>query len=286
MLKTTFLTILALQIGLDRRGFSPNAMDGQYGAKTQAALTAYCDSKGLPPPEAGDEMNAFEKYFPDEYELFTYHEVTAEELRSLVKIPADATGKAALPRMGYETIREMLAERGHVTQITLGRLNPNVDWEHVTAGTRIKLPEVSPAAIESKASLIKVSLSRFTITALNAKGKPMAIFPCSIAKNKSKRPPPGEIKITTYIENPNYTYTPDYTPRGRKVVRRIFAPGPNNPVGTIWLGLSLPGYGIHGTPTPETIGRAESHGCFRLANWNAEKLYTLVQPGTRVIIEP
>ena len=286
MLKTAFLTILALQICLDRRGFSPNAMDGQVGAKTRAALSAYCASQGLPPPVPGDEHQAFQKYFPHEHELFTTVEVTQKDLQSLVKIPLEPENKAALPRMGYESIKEMFAERGHVTQNTLGRLNPHINWNAITPGTLIKIPEVSPAAVGAKASLVRISLSRFTVSALNERGVPMAIFPCSIAKDKSKRPPPGEIKITTYIENPNYTYTPDFVPKGKKIARHIFAPGPNNPVGTIWLGLSLPGYGIHGTPLPETIGRAESHGCFRLANWNAEKLYELVRPGTRVIIDP
>ena len=107
-----------------------------------------------------------------------------------------------------------------------------------------------------------------------------------LAPGKAKRPPPGEIKIITQIADPNYTYTPDFTPKGRKPARHIFPPGPNNPVGTVWLGLSIPGYGIHGTPLPERIGRAESHGCFRLANWNAEKLYELVKPGTRVLSDP
>lgn len=286
MLKTAFLTMLALQICLDRRGFSPNAMDGQWGGKTQAALVAYCAAKGIPAPKPGEEASAFEKLFPGEPDLYTYHEVTAAELQSLVKIPSDPAGKAALPRMGYETIKEMLAELGHVTENTLGRLNPKVDWNKVKAGDQILIPEVSPAAVGDKANLVKVSLSKFTVTAYDAKGKTMALFPCSIAKDKSKRPPPGEIKITAYIENPNYTYTPDWVPKGKKVARQIFPPGPNNPVGTVWLGLSLPGYGIHGTPSPGTIGRAESHGCFRLANWNAEKLYELVRSGTRVIIEP
>lgn len=286
MLKTAFLTILALQISLDRRGFSPNAMDGQVGAKTRAALQAYCASKGLPPPREGDEESACKTYFPNESELFVDHIVTTNDLDEIVKIPKDPAQKAKLARMGYESVKEMFAERGHVTQNTLGRLNPKVCWTNVTAGTVIRLPEISPAAIGEKASLVKVSLGKFTVTALDAKGKPMAVFPCSIARDKSKRPPPGEIKITTYIENPNYTYTPDFTPKGKKVARHIFAPGPNNPVGSVWMGLSLPGYGIHGTPSPETIGRAESHGCFRLANWNAEKLFQLVQSGTRVVIEP
>jgi len=286
MLKTAFLTILALQISLDRRGFSPNAMDGQVGAKTRAALRAYCASKDLPTPQPGNESEAFATYFPNESELFTEHVVTTNDLNEIVKIPKDPALKAKLAHMGYESVKEMFAERGHVTQNTLARLNPKVCWSNVTAGTVIRLPEVSPAAIGEKAALVRVSLGKFTVTAMDANGKPMAVFPCSIARDKSKRPPPGEIKITTYIENPNYTYTPDFTPKGKKVARQIFPPGPNNPVGSVWMGLSLPGYGIHGTPSPETIGRAESHGCFRLANWNAEKLYNLVQSGTRVVIEP
>ena len=286
MTKTAFLAILALQICLDRRGFSPNAMDGQTGAKTRAALAAYCTAKGLPPPKPDEEEFAFEKYFPDEPDLFATVEVTKEDVAALVKIPESPAKKAALPRMGYESLQEMFAERGHVTQNTLRRLNPHIVWTNATIGTKIRIPEVSPEAIGGKAALVRVSLSKFTVTALNTGGKPVAVFPCSIAKDKAKRPPPGEIKIVTQIQNPNYTYTPDFTPKGKKAARHIFPPGPNNPVGTVWLGLSLPGYGIHGTPTPERIGRAESHGCFRLANWNAEKLYELVKPGTRVIIEP
>ena len=286
LMKTAFLAILALQICLDRRGFSPNAMDGQVGAKTRGALAAYCAASGMQVPGPGEEELAFERLFPDEPDLFSTVEVTAEDISSLVRIPEDPSRKAELTHMGYESLVEMFAERGHVTQHTLRRLNPHVAWTNVTVGTKIKIPEVSPVAVGGKAALVRVSLSRFTVTALGPDGKPMATYPCSIARDKAKRPPPGEVRIVTRIPDPNYTFTPDFTPRGRKTARHIFPPGPNNPVGTVWLGLSIPGYGIHGTPNPERIGRAESHGCFRLANWNAEKLYELVKPGTRVIIEP
>lgn len=285
MTKTAFLAILALQICLDRRGYSPNAMDGQAGAKTYAALAAYCSANGLPSPRQEKIESAFDRYFPDEPDLFCTAEVCAGDLAAITRIPQDPAKKANLPGMGYESILEMFAERGHVTPNTLKRLNPKIAWSDVTVGTKITLPEVSPVAVGDKASLVKVSLTRFNISAIGASGKVMALFPCSIARDKAKLPPTGEVRIVTQIANPNYTYTPDFTPRGKKASRYIFPPGPNNPVGTVWLGLSIPGYGIHGTPIPERIGRAESHGCFRLANWNAEKLYELVKPGTRVLIE-
>lgn len=285
MTKTAFLAILALQICLDRRGYSPNAMDGQAGAKTHAALAAYCSANGLPPPRQEKIESAFDMYFPDEPDLFCTAEVGAGDLAAITRIPQEPAKKANLPGMGYESILEMFAERGHVTPNTLKRLNPKIAWPDVTVGTKITLPEVSPVAVGDKASLVKVSLTRFNISAIDASGKVMALFPCSIARDKAKLPPTGEVRIVTQIANPNYTYTPDFTPRGKKASRYIFPPGPNNPVGTVWLGLSIPGYGIHGTPVPERIGRAESHGCFRLANWNAEKLYELVKPGTRVLIE-
>ena len=282
----TFLAILALQICLDRHGFSSNSLDGQSGAKTAAALAAYCESKGIEPPVPGGEAQAFLRYFSGEHDLFTEETVTAADMAALVRIPEDPAGKARLPNMGYESIREMFAERGHVTPHTLSRLNPHIDWTKVGAGDRIRIPEVTPGATGAKAARVTISLSKFTVTALDRSGKPIAVFPCSIAKDKSKRPPPGDLKIVTKIPNPNYTYTPDHVSPGKKKERHIFQPGPNNPVGVVWLGLSLPGYGIHGTPTPERIGRAESHGCFRLANWNAERLYELVEPGTVVSIAP
>lgn len=286
MLKTAVLTLLALQTCLDRRGFSSNILDGQDGPRTQAALVAYCASRGLPPPaenaSAGDLLR---RLFPDEGEIFSEYVITTNELKALVRIPSTPAGKAALSHMGYESAVELLAERAHTSPKIVALLNPDLDLAQLKPGTAVMLPDVSPAADNRKAALVRVSLSAFTVSAVDAAGKLLAVFPCSIARDKAKLPPPGIIRITSCIENPNYTYTPERQTRKRRMSRQIFPAGPNNPVGTIWLGLSLPGYGIHGTPSPRTIGCAESHGCFRLANWNAEKLYRLVRPGTRVLIE-
>ena len=288
---------IAVQIALDRRGYSSNTIDGQWGRKSQSALEKFCADRGERAPATPEE--AYDRYFADEPCLFAEDAVTVEEIGALVKIPKDPAERAALSHFGYESIQEMYAERGHVSVRTLARLNPGVDFSSVAAGTKILLPDVPAMATDlatvkpvragapglNEATIIRVSLSKFEVTAYNSKGRLIGLFPCSIARDKAKIPQ-GELKVTALIPRPNYTYTPDFVPKGQKVSRQIYPPGPNNPVGVAWIGLSLPGFGIHGTPTPETIGRAESHGCFRLSNWNAARLYAIARIGTRVVIDP
>ena len=280
---------LALQIALDRRGFSCNTIDGQWGYKSQVALATYCAIQGCavpPTPELARDI-----LFPREPSLFRVETVTQREHDALVRIPSTPEGKAALKTMGYETIMEMYAERGHLTEGALRRLNPGVAWPNPPVGTRLKIPDFVFASWQDarspgmKASVLRVTLSRFEITAFDEHGKLIGLFPCSIAADKAKLPPEGELQVTTIIPNPDYTYTPERVSRGGRIVRRLFPPGPNNPVGSSWMGLTLPGYGIHGTPKPETIGRAESHGCFRLANWNAVRLRKMCETGTSVVVE-
>ena len=277
---------LALQIALDRRGFSCNTIDGQWGGKSQVALATYCAVNGYavpPTPELARDI-----LFPRERDLFRIETVTQREHDALVRIPATPEGKSKLKAMGYETIMEMYAERGHLTEGALRRLNPNVAWPNPPVGTLVKIPDFvnGQAARSVKASVLRVTLSRFEITAFDEKGKLIALFPCSIAADEAKLPPASELQVTTLVPNPDYTYTPDRVSKDGRIVRRRFPPGPNNPVGTSWMGLTLlPSYGIHGTPKPETIGRAESHGCFRLANWNAVRLRKMCETGTSVVVE-
>ena len=249
------------------------------------ALATYCAVNGYavpPSPELARDI-----LFPRERNLFRTETVTQREHDALVRIPTTPEGKSKLKAMGYETIMEMYAERGHLTEGALRRLNPNVAWPNPPVGTLVRIPDFvyGLAARPAKASVLRVTLSRFEITAFDEKGRLVALFPCSIAADKAKLPPEGELQVTTLIPNPDYTYTPDRVSRGGRIVRRIFPPGPNNPVGTSWMGLTLPGYGIHGTPKPERIGCAESHGCFRLANWNAVRLRKMCETGTSVVVE-
>lgn len=291
---------LALQIHLDRAGYSCSAIDGVWGKKSDRVLKAYVASLGETMPTNMTPAKAYDKYFANAPEPFKIVEVTQADLDALVKIPSEPADKAALPRMGYETIKEMFAERGHLSQIALAKLNPGVDWTNVTPGLKLVIPDF-PSVDEElaagdrnrrnrpkrpEAALVKVSISAAMITALDANGKVLAMFPCSIAANKAKVPPHGELKITAYVARPNYTYTPDEVKPGEKMKRYVYPEGENCPVGVAWMGLNLPGYGMHGTPIPESIGYTGSHGCFRLANWNAARLYAMTRSGTPVIIEP
>lgn len=282
---------LALQIALDRAGFSCNTIDGQWGAKSESALRLYAARKdaGSAPPAAPDQ--AFDRYFASDDNLFRIETVTQDDLNAIVAIPAAAADKARLPRMGYESIKEMFAERGHLSRRALERMNPGVDWDRVAVGTRLVIPNFPSFADEfrarrAQAAKVVISLSACQVTAYGKDGQVLALFPCSVARSKAKLPPAGELKIVNAIARPNYTYTPDFTPAGKKPQRHVLPEGENCPIGVAWLGLNLPGYGIHGTPTPETIGHAESHGCFRLANWNAARLYAICPPGTPVFIVP
>lgn len=293
---------LALQIHLDRAGYSCSAIDGKWGPKSQEVLARYLrDNKllgaNVPVPKPED---VYDTYFANEPEPFRIVTVTDADLAALCTIPEDPAARAALPRMGYESIKEMFAERGHLSQIALAKMNPGVDWKAIRPGTKLVIPDFPSIDEELKAgdrgrknrpkrpeaALVKISLSKCLIGAYDAQGKVLGLFPCSIAANKAKIPPHGELKVTTYVARPNYTYTPDFVPAGEKMKRFVWPEGENCPVGVAWMGLNLPGYGMHGTPRPESIGYTGSHGCFRLANWNAARLFAFCKSGTPVIIEP
>ena len=291
---------LAVQIHLDRAGFSCSTIDGQWGAKSESALREYerVQAKGSRP--AASPEQAYDRYFAGTPVPFKVVEVTQADVDALVKIPEDPAERAKLPRMGYESIKEMFAERGHLSQIALSKMNPGVDWENAKAGLKLVIPDFPSIEEElaagergrpnrpkrPEAALVKVSVSSCQIRAFDAAGKLLALFPCSIAADKAKVPAHGELKVTSYVAWPNFTYTPDYTPPGKKVQRHVWPEGENCPVGVAWMGLNLPGYGIHGTPRPESIGFTGSHGCFRLANWNAARLYAMCRSGTKVVVEP
>jgi len=277
--------IAAYQVALERMHFSCGFIDGDQGMRTQRMLRAYQTSKGLPTTGVLDD--ATRNAIGEPGEPFLNYTVTADDIASIMPKPATWIAKSKATRLGYNNIWEMLAEKFHCTRAYLKALNPGIS--EPVAGTEVIGPKVYPAAPLPKAASIRISLSDTSLEALDASGKIIAFFPCSIAKDKNKRPN-GELKVITTDPNPDYTFDPALFADAAKAEgithKMRIPPGPRNPVGTAWVGLSLPGYGMHGTPEPEKISATQSHGCFRLANWNAEKVLKMVKIGTPVDVEP
>ena len=277
--------IAAYQVALERIHFSCGFIDGDQGMRTQRMLRAYQAGRGLPVTGFLDAPTRAAIGEPGE--PFLSYMVTADDVGSIMPKPTSWIAKSKVARLGYNDIWEMMAEKFHCTRAYLKALNRGVT--NLTAGTEIIGPKVYPAAPIPKAASLRVNLGETSIEALDSSGRVIAFFPCSIAKDKAKRPH-GLLTVKVVDPNPDYTFDPALFADAAKeegiTHKMTLPPGPRNPVGTTWVGLSLPGYGIHGTPDPEAISRTQSHGCFRLANWNAQKVLKMVRVGTPVDVEP
>jgi lipoprotein-anchoring transpeptidase ErfK/SrfK len=281
------LGVITVQVALVREGISPGAIDGIMGPQTEAALTAFQQKHGLRVTGLLDKSTRTNLMLV-EPPLTTYT-LTSNDLGRLLPVPASWLGKSLTPRLDYETALELAAEKSQSHHKLVEALNPSINWTNVTNGAVVTLPNTQFPAMSGKAAFVEILLSERLLRAFGAQSNLVAQFPCSIAQRVDKRPV-GELHAAVLVENPNYTFDPAVFPESgeaRELGRKLLLqPGPNNPVGTVWIGLERPGYGIHGTPFPEKVGRTESHGCFRLANWNAEYLLKMMAIGTPVIIRP
>lgn len=191
------------------------------------------------------------------------------------------------PSLGYYHAWEMLSEKFHTTPKFLKRLNPGLT--SIQTGSRLTVPNPKASTPLPPIANIKILLSQTSLLTYDQRGRLTGCFPCSIAANKNKRPS-GALTVINFAKNPNYTFDPalltTIAQKENITTKMILPPGPNNPVGIAWIGLSLPGYGIHGTPSPSLISASGSSGCFRLANWNANKLLHAVSVGTPVHVLP
>jgi lipoprotein-anchoring transpeptidase ErfK/SrfK len=286
---------LHLQVLLDRAGFSPGAIDGQMGANTKRALSAL--------ERAGRGLT------PDVPATTTYR-ITAADVAGpfTPDIPQDLADQAALPALGYRSPLELLAERFHASQGLLKRLNAGASFAE---GEEIVVPNVEPMILPAAAAAIKekkpqaqsdaetketearmaarpevtvtVSKAASTLTVADASGSVVMHAPVTTGSERDPLPI-GEWKVNGVALNPPFRYNPDlFWDADPAHTKALLPPGPNNPVGVVWIDLSKEHYGLHGTPEPETIARAQSHGCVRLTNWDALRLAGLVKPGTRVV---
>jgi lipoprotein-anchoring transpeptidase ErfK/SrfK len=279
-------TILEAQIALVEQGISPGSIDGVAGSQTDAALVAFQKKRGIVPSGLLDGQTKTLLLIAQP--VMTEYAVTSEDLSHVMPLPTTWLGKSGQSRLDFENILELLGEKAFSNPQLLRKLNPGVNWDHMASGTKVTMPSVDYPPITGKAAFVKISLQQCVLEAFDAETNLLAHFPCSIGRVAAKRPA-GELHVTAIALDPNYTFDPAVfpeSPEAQSVGRKlILPPGPNNPVGVAWIGLDRPGYGIHGTPAPEQVGRTESHGCFRLANWNASYLAKLVWVGMAVIVE-
>jgi lipoprotein-anchoring transpeptidase ErfK/SrfK len=278
--------LLEAQIALASHGISTGPIDGVGGAQSAAALRAFQQLNGLEPTGALDRDTLQELRLPQP--PLTAVTVNATHLAGLTRVPATWTAKAAQTQLGYESLLERVAEEAHAHPNLIRRLNPAVNWNAVAVGQSLVVPAAAyPPA--RRAARMRVSLAGRYLRAFDERGTLLAHFPCSIGRIAAKRPV-GGLRVVVTVKDPNYTFDPAVFPESAEARaighKLVIPPGPNNPVGVAWIGLNRPGYGIHGTPVPEQVGRTESHGCFRLANWNAEYLRQLAWVGMPVSVEP
>ncbi|KQT54025.1 MULTISPECIES: L,D-transpeptidase family protein [unclassified Aureimonas] len=278
--KNASVQIAALQVLLDRAGISPGVIDGRMGSNVDKAVAAYEEKFGLR-IDATDSQALAEQLDETGGPAVVSYTITDKDLVGpyLASIPEDYAEKAKLPAMSYTRVTEMLGERFHMDEDYLKTINPGADFNR--PGTIIKVMAVGENVKEPVARII-ADKGREQVRAYDAAGRLVAAYPSTIGSSDTPSPS-GTVEVSRIAFDPNYTYNPkiNFTQGQNKSILTI-PPGPNGPVGTIWIALSKPTYGIHGTPEPSKIGKTNSHGCVRLANFDAQELAKLVKPGVTV----
>ncbi|NNM72800.1 L,D-transpeptidase family protein [Enterovirga aerilata] len=277
--------VLRAQVLLDRLRFSPGSIDGRMGENFANALDAFAIANGLQPAGKLTQEIWDRLVGSSEGPILVPYTIAKEDVKGpfLERIPKDYEEMASLKSLGYTSPEEALGERFHVAPALLKALNPRARFE---AGEEITVPAARPDPKPGnggpKVGRIEVDKARKTVRAFDRDGKLVATYPASVGSDE-KPAPSGRFEIRAIAANPTYTYNPDYAFKGQSAKKKVeIAPGPNNPVGAVWLDLTAESYGIHGTPEPERVGKTASHGCVRLTNWDVKDLASQVGKGTVV----
>ena len=288
---TTCTDPLSYQVRLDRAGFSPGEIDAALGPNLQRAISAFQTSVNMPPSGRPDCPTWEALGGAGGGDVLSEYTVTSADVNGDLlgePLPPDLAQQARFTALLYASVAEAIAERFHASPRLLARLNPGVRFE---AGVTLKVPAVGPfdpstrPPTASTVGDVSIEVSRHdsTLRAVRADGT-LAFFAPVSSGSQHDPLPIGTWKVTGTAWKPRFHYNPDlFWDAEDGDSKAILQPGPNNPVGVVWIDINVPHYGMHGTPTPNLVGHAQSHGCVRLTNWDAARLASLVKPGTRVV---
>ncbi|HKY61042.1 MAG TPA: L,D-transpeptidase family protein [Gemmatimonadota bacterium] len=290
-------SVLYVQILLDRARFSPGVLDGKWGKNTEKAVVWFQDREGLPTTGIVDSvtLSRLRAQAGSPATLLGTRVLTEDDMSGpFVAIPADVYRWRDLACMCYESPGEKLAERYHASPALLSELNGGRVLDSLTPGDTLVVPnlreEPAPAAVGDsvrttdgpRIERLVVSGRGFYVHALDEEGRLLFHFPTTLGSGYDPSPA-GEVEIVSITPDPWFHYQPRLLSGvDRSKPSTLVPPGPNNPVGGIWIKLSEPHYGIHGTREPATIGYETSSGCVRLTNWDAAFLGARLAPGMRV----
>lgn len=274
--------LIKVEVLLDRAHFSPGVIDGRPGENLTNALAAYAKAHGTEGGGAIDAGALSALSTQDKGAITQAYQITPEDEAGpfIGKVPVGFVEQAKLPALGYTDPVQELASKFHMSQGLLKALNPGADF--TKAGTTLVVVQPSVAPLP-KVARVEIDKAANQVRAMDGAGKVLAAFPATVGS--TERPAPdGTWAVKVVAPRPDYTYDPKkltFGPASKGVL--TVKPGPNNPVGSTWIALTKETYGIHGTPEPDKVGKAASHGCVRLTNWDAATLGKAVSKGTPVV---
>ena len=280
--------LLHVQVLLDAAGFSPGMLDGRWGENVRVALFAFRESLGMDPDVEAVDAAAYAELRrrAGARPTVTTYVLDAADLRGPFRpVPSEVAEKARVACLCYESLLERLSERFHATPALLRALNPGVDFAAARAGDALTVPNTWRLAPRGRVARVVVDKAAGGVRGLAADGRVLFWLPATVG-SAAMPSPHGTLRVESVTVGPHYRWDPAVLRDvSRRAPVRVLPPGPNNLVGSVWVALSRPHVGIHGTPDPERVGYSASHGCVRLTNWDALWFSRLARAGLPVIFE-